>query len=165
MAKTLLEQIEDDALDSRKSVADALRKCIALGGRAGSEELRGWASRELQGYQKPDDVPEYRNIAAPIVIDGVAGYNYITGQPISAHDLPEPVQEAGTSETLRLTSGIGELEEMARRATEKDKAVKLGLPQGALIAKWMTHQIGEPDITSVQRVYWNASPHGDIRRR
>lgn len=79
MTKPLVEQIEEDALDSKKSVADALRKCIALGGRAGSEELRSWASQELQGYQKRDDVPEYRIIAAPIVIDGIAGYNYITG--------------------------------------------------------------------------------------
>ena len=71
MSKTLLEQIEDDALDSKKSVADALRKCIALGGRAGNEELREWASRELQGYEQPDDVPDYRIVAAPIVIDGV----------------------------------------------------------------------------------------------
>ena len=112
MAKTLLEQIEDDSLDGKKSVADALRKCIALGGRAGNEELRAWASRELQGYEKPDDVPDYRIVAAPLVIDGVAGFNYVTRQQISAHDLPDAAQEAGISETLHLTSGVGELEEM-----------------------------------------------------
>lgn len=68
------------------------------------------------------------------------------------------MKEASISETLHLTSGVGELEEMARRATEKDEAVKLLLPQAALIAKWMTHKIGQPDITSVQSVYWSASP-------
>jgi hypothetical protein len=157
MAKTLIEQIEEDALDSSKSVADALRKCIALGGRAGSKELRAWASKELQGYQKPDDVPEYRIVAAPIVIDGMVPGSMIERQQISIHDLPDVAQEAGISETLRLTAGIGELEEIAHRATEKDEAVRIGLPGGATLAKLMTAELKDP-YRSVQRVYWNTSP-------
>ena len=45
----LLQATEDSALDGESSVTDALRKCVALGGRAGSAELRTWASRELNG--------------------------------------------------------------------------------------------------------------------
>lgn len=158
MTKTLLEQIEEDALDSRRSMADALRKCIALGGRSNSDALRAWANQELQGYNKPEDVPGYRIIAAPIVIDGVAGYNVITAQPFSSFDLPQEIRDQGISESLRMTHGIGELEEMARRATEKDEPIRLGLPRGDLVAKWLTHKFGEPDFTSVQRIYWSASP-------
>jgi hypothetical protein len=33
MARSLLDQIEQDALDSIVSISDALRKCIALGGK------------------------------------------------------------------------------------------------------------------------------------
>ncbi|MBA2312951.1 MAG: hypothetical protein H0V97_09165 [Actinobacteria bacterium] len=157
MAKTLIEQVEEDALDSKRSVADALRKCIALGGRAGSEELRAWASRELQGYDKQEDVPEYRIIAAPIVIDGMTGNALVERQQISTHDLPDVAQNADISETLPLMSGIGELEELARRAREKDEGVMLGLPGGATLAKLMTHEMGDP-YRAVQRVYWNASP-------
>jgi hypothetical protein len=155
--KTLIEQIEEDALDSNRSVADALRKCIALGGRAGSEELRAWASQELQGYLKLEDVPEYRIIAAPIVIDGTTSNAMITREQISSHDLPDVAQTADISETLPLTSGIGELEEMVRRATEKDEGIKLGLPGGAILAKLMTHELSDPSRV-VQRIYWNASP-------
>ena len=49
----LLAEIERDVLDESKSVAAALRKCLALGGQAKSAELRDWASRELHGY--PDE--------------------------------------------------------------------------------------------------------------
>jgi hypothetical protein len=46
----LLSQIEEGALDSRVPLVDVLRKCVALGGQAGSAELRDWARRELDGY-------------------------------------------------------------------------------------------------------------------
>lgn len=46
----LLDQIERDVLDENVSVATALRKCVALGGRSGSAALRDWATRELEGY-------------------------------------------------------------------------------------------------------------------
>lgn len=36
----LLREIESGALDHRTSIGDVLRKAIALGGRAGSTELR-----------------------------------------------------------------------------------------------------------------------------
>jgi AbiTii len=51
----LLAEIERDVLDESKSVAAALRRCLALGGQPKSAELRDWASRELRGY--PDEVP------------------------------------------------------------------------------------------------------------
>ena len=58
---TLLEQIEQAALDDTADITGALRKCVALGGQSGSEELRTWATRELKGYNASDQLPEYRN--------------------------------------------------------------------------------------------------------
>lgn len=152
--KTLLEQIEEDALDSSRSVADALRKCIALGGRAGSRDLRDWASGELKGYTSDDELPEYRVVRAPIVIDGIAGAALIRGQQISSHDLPDVAQNAGIDELIRLSQGIGELEELAREGP--DQVVRLGLPGSAELAKLMTHELGN-QYQSIQRVYWNVS--------
>lgn len=88
-ALSLAEQIQNDALDSGTSIGDALRKCIALGARAGSEELRAWAARELRGYEDGTDVPEYRKIAAPMVMDGLSGNHHFEGLQISTHDLPQ----------------------------------------------------------------------------
>ncbi len=71
--RNLFEQIEQDALDDDVPLASILRKVIALGGNVGSTELREWASRELKGYDKPDDVPDYRRPAAAIKADAVIG--------------------------------------------------------------------------------------------
>jgi len=62
----LLAQIEEDVLSDR-SLADALRKCIMLGGRAGSAELRQWATQELKGYPDKEEVPDFLTVAAPIL--------------------------------------------------------------------------------------------------
>jgi len=70
--RTLLEQIEQDVLTSQP-LADTLRKCVVLGGKAGSVELREWATRELRGYDAKDDAPDYRTVGAPILADVVTG--------------------------------------------------------------------------------------------
>jgi hypothetical protein len=54
--ETLIGEIERDLLDG-KALAD-LRKCIVLGGRSGSVELRDWASRQLRGYGPDDELPD-----------------------------------------------------------------------------------------------------------
>ena len=69
---TLLAEIERDLLDGR-ALADLLRKCIMLGGRSGSQELRDWAGKELRGYDPDDELPPYRVVSAPIMLDGISG--------------------------------------------------------------------------------------------
>ena len=153
---SLVEQIEQDALDSSASLADALRKCIALGGRAGSAELRDWATRELHGYEGLPEVPDYRTVAAPIVIDGFSGDRHITGEQISVYDLPDFAQ-ADISEEVTLRSGVGELEELIRSARAKGEPVRIGLPLGAGLARMMTAEF-QDRFRAVERIYWSVSP-------
>ena len=68
MRKTLLDQIESEAMDG--DVVKALRLCIKLGGHSGSADLRQWAERELNGYDSEDELPDYRRINAPLCYDG-----------------------------------------------------------------------------------------------
>ena len=68
-----LEEIERDLLDDSKSLATALRKAVTLGGELKSVPLREWASRELRGYEDGQDgkeLPDYRRVSAPLLIDG-----------------------------------------------------------------------------------------------
>ena len=46
----LLAQIEAGVLDDIVPLSSLLQKCIVLGGQAGSEKMRDWARRELNGY-------------------------------------------------------------------------------------------------------------------
>ena len=58
----LLSQIEQDVLDDGKPIGSALRRCMLLGSRTGSSQLREWATLELKGYPVPVEVPDYRVI-------------------------------------------------------------------------------------------------------
>ncbi|MGH3847825.1 MAG: hypothetical protein ACRDS0_41410, partial [Pseudonocardiaceae bacterium] len=62
----LLAQIEADVVDDRVLLLllSLLQKCIVLGGQAGSEKMRDWARRELNGYAGTDTVPDYRHVPA-----------------------------------------------------------------------------------------------------
>lgn len=96
-------------------------------------------------------------IRAPIVIDGISGNTLITRQQISAQALPDVARKGGINEAVRLYQGIGELEEIARTASARDEAVRLGLPGSAELASLMTYELGD-ELQVINRVYWNVSP-------
>jgi AbiTii len=122
----LLEEIEKGALDSRTSIADVLRKVIALGSRAGSAELRDWAARELKGYGPEDELPDYRRIIAPLQMDASNVRGSIKNQSFSSLQLPEFAREH-MSNDVSLGQGIAEIEQLARKCEPGD-TVKLGPP-------------------------------------
>ncbi|MEU0114771.1 hypothetical protein ABZ137_13855 [Streptomyces bobili] len=145
----LLAEIQRDVLDENKSLASALRKCIVLGGEANSAPLREWATKELRGYDGTDELPDFRVVAASLHIDGIAGYNQITGQMISPRALPEGIREH-VGETYELRTGVGEIEAMIDQA--EGTHVHLGLPMGADVAALMNHSL-DTDMQQITRVY------------
>jgi hypothetical protein len=151
---SLLDQIEQDVLDNRASLADALRKVVVLGGQAGSVELREWAGHELRGYDNDDDAPAYRKITAPLKINVFKGSMYFTGQTISSSALPDFAQEQ-INETFTLTQGIGEIEAMVARGSAKDGAVELAPSQGALLVRYMNSE--SPAYQAISDLYWSVS--------
>src|SRR6266487_3176207 len=106
----LLSQIEQDVLDDGKPLGTALRKCMLMGSRTGSSQLREWATLELKGYPIRGEVPEYRVVHAGLHIDGVTSGGIIKGQPIGSSWLPDFVAEH-VSERLELTQAVYELSE------------------------------------------------------
>jgi AbiTii len=152
----LLAEIERDALDESKSVAAALRKCLVLGGHAGSTALREWATRELKGYpSREDELPDYRRIRAPLLLDGLNGNYKVTAQSISVLDLPKIAHDVVEDE-VPLSYGIGEIEALIRQADTRGGFLELGPPGGAELARLMTHEIGDPS-RYVERLYWSVS--------
>jgi hypothetical protein len=127
----LLAEIERDVVDESKSLAAALRKSVILGGRAGSADLREWATRELNGYRdSQDELPDYRHVRAPLLMDGISGYYKVTAESISVIDLPDFARDV-ISEEVPLTHGIGELEAMIRLTDSRGGFLDLGIPDGA----------------------------------
>ncbi len=153
--ETLLGEIERDLLDG-KPLADLLRKCVLLGGKSGSVELRNWASKELRGYGVDDgDVPRYRIVPAPIMADAFTGSAIVKGQRIPISVLPDFVQE-NISEEMELRQGVGELDALAK-STNGSEGVHFSLPMGADIARLMDAQSGNR-WQHINALYWSVLP-------
>jgi len=57
---TLLEDIQNSAVDSKSDLAALLRKCKLLAARLGSQPLEDWLLWESNGYPDDVEVPPYR---------------------------------------------------------------------------------------------------------
>lgn len=153
----LLDQIERDVLDESKPLKSALHRCVLLGGRAGSVDLREWATRELHGYPGAEDaLPAYRHVRAPLLMDGITGTgtHQFRRKSVSFLDLPEEAREAVTDE-VPLTFGIGKIEDLARQADSRGGFLQLGPPGATDLAVLMTHE--SEGRYQVERVYWSVS--------
>lgn len=149
--RSLLEQIEDGALDSRQSLPDLLRKCVALGGMAGSGPLRDWARSELDGYSNGQELPSYRRVTAPLRIDGMNLRWHVTGQQISRHQLPEFARDAYL-DTVDLPFGIAEIE----RSASAHSSIHL---QASGMAEVVTYMNMQADYGSaVHSLYYSVEP-------
>jgi hypothetical protein len=150
----LLGEIEAGALNSSIPIADVLRKVIALGGKAGSTELRDWATRELNGYRSSDELPPYRKVVAPLQIDAGTMQGFIKGQAISTMELPDFAREKITNDVV-LYQSVDELEGMARRC-KSGEVVKLGPHLSQELVTYMNAQGSWSG--RIERLYWGVSP-------
>lgn len=100
-------------LDEAEPLAGLLRKCLLLGAETGSESLRQWARKELNGYEPGDSLPSYRTLPTPpIVADRMSGNSWATNISYSLLQLPTKAQ-AAIGDTLPLYQPIEELEHIA----------------------------------------------------
>jgi hypothetical protein len=54
---SLLQDIQDAAVDAAVPISTLLRKCAVLAARLDNDELRAWVAKELNRYEKAEDVP------------------------------------------------------------------------------------------------------------
>jgi hypothetical protein len=141
---SLLDQIEDEALDG--DVARALRLSLKLGGQAGSTDLREWASSELNGYSGTD-LPPYRRITAPLMIDG-ANLAYMGSQQISMYHLPEGIRERFPKE-IELSHSLPELIALTKGSKG---SLRFAPPMSGELLLWMNSQAEYG--TGIQSIYW-----------
>lgn len=151
--RSLLDQVERGALNPRHDLSDLLRKVIALGGQAGSADLRDWARLELDGYaaEAPEAVPAYRVVQAPINANGSDGFRSFTSMMIGPFDLPDFTQEYFRG-GLRLTMGVAELELLVAKG---ESATLQTAPMQDLAS--IMNRTGNYSVT-LERVYYSLSP-------
>jgi len=149
----LLDQIQGGALDSTSSLATVLRHCILLGGAYGSDDLVGWAKRELNGYKPEDQLPDHRVVHVPLQFDAIVGTHQVECHPLASSELPAQVR-AIVSERFEFRHGIGDLEALRDRA-HQEGAVKLQTDAARDLAPLVSHIKGNG--WNVLRVYSSVS--------
>lgn len=150
--RDLMGEIERDLLQE-KPLVTLLRKLILLGGNAGSPELRAWASQELRGYNREDELPSYRSVTAPLQIDGAVFNGIVRHQPIGPMELPDFAREE-ISEQVPLRMGVSEIHQMVTQHRD-DRSVSLIPPGAADLVSYM-NMTGEMNGHIVS-LYWSVS--------
>lgn len=117
MTATLLRSLREHLLDESEPLAGLLRKCLMLGAETGSDSLREWARRELNGYGDDDEVPEYRKVRdVPISMDSMSGNTWTKNQIITRHQLPKETWEY-VPDGFPFKQPIEELEQLAGKGS------------------------------------------------
>ncbi len=110
---SLLQDVQNAAVDANVPISTLLRKCAVLAARLNNDELRAWVSKELNGYENAKDVPDYRVLGAPATghLAGPfgSGYQNITIPPML---LPDWAQQY--AEEMRFTQPIATIEDLGK---------------------------------------------------
>jgi hypothetical protein len=122
---TLLEDIQQSAVDTTSDLAALLRKCKLLAARLGSRSLEEWVVFESNGY--PDDaaVPEYR--IWPLEVKGHFSGPFSSGirnAPIPRAVLPKSVKE--TYDRYECRQSVAGIEAILTKATTGTVRVTTG---------------------------------------
>ncbi len=169
MTKDLLSRIEKGALDPKADLATLLRLCIQLGGETGSGRLREWAGSELKGYRGSDDLPPYREVFAPLQMDGIFGNYRITGRAVPVELIPEFARD-DIGNRVELREPVAVLVDLVGSAAKKQQtAFQMSPPMSGDLVRSMNDVLargerdmfgsgfGLPPSQQVERIYWSVS--------
>jgi hypothetical protein len=112
MNKNLVEELKNDIVNEKVSLATALRKAKLLAFELQSDEFRKWVDSELSGYRREVELPEYRRIHAQNLgnFSGPFGAG-IKNMMLPTYNLPDSIKEF--ADKLVFSEGIKELESLA----------------------------------------------------
>lgn len=138
-SKTLLQQIEEEAVDSKSDVAALLRKCQVLATRLHNDSLKDWIWHELNGYPHPTDIPEYRIVPCQSVGTFYGLGKTLKNAPIPPMCVPEEARDVLF--TLHFTQGAGTLQALL---ADTDGTVIASWPSDlvALLSQKVYHDMG-----------------------
>jgi hypothetical protein len=155
-AGDLLGEIEAAALDPSSDLPAVLRKCITLGSVTGSERLREWAVRELKGYGPDDTLPPYREVSAPLQLDGATYNGMVRNQAVPAALLPSEVRDLLTDQ-VHFPQPIAELADLLSEARNRGEgSIRIGVPAGPALVALMNHKLSG-SYRLVESVFWCVS--------
>lgn len=118
----LLKQIQDAVLDRNSDLPTILRYCRVLAARLAHDDLKAWVTKELDGYDGCDPVPDYRrtSVESRGYFSGPMGY-VLDNAPIPLSIVPEKFRD--NIEHAYFRESVSALESLA-----KGKSLKSSWP-------------------------------------
>ncbi len=104
--KSIVIELQRDALDKNVAGSDLLRKALVVARKLGIAEFEAWISKELNGYQRDDLIPDYR-----ILHGSVEGWNPYHGWQSVMFEDPK---EGELASTLQCGQSVAECEAILR---------------------------------------------------
>lgn len=116
----LVNDIINELIDVEKSVSSPLLKTKVLASRLQNETLLKWVSNELKGYDRLEELPDYRKFKGNIVGTFIVGHQQYNNQPVPIEGIDKGFQDSLTNvnffesvsslENLKREDGKGKLE-------------------------------------------------------
>ena len=107
---SIVSDLQLEALDRNVPVSDLLRKALVVARKLKLSELQSWIEKELNGYRKTDEVPDYREIYGQ-----VRAWNPFHGW------IPVIIEDSPTAKLLsrrKTSQSVAELEHLIKREKE-----------------------------------------------
>jgi hypothetical protein len=117
----LLKEIIDLLMNESGSLNEALLKTKVLLHKIGQRELVGWVNNELTGYEKNEEVPQYRRVGAQVFGNITNGVRTYPNRPLPTQHLTETQRKFLESEEMR--QGLGVLERFVAGSTAEGSLV------------------------------------------
>ena len=107
----LLREIRDSVTNSTVEISTVLRKAKVLAVTLENQEFKDWVSHELGGYPDKVTIPEYREIASPLLGNFVGPFHKVSGYLLPVSQMPDFMRESALS--FPFPNPIKEIESMA----------------------------------------------------
>lgn len=137
--KELIDRVRDRSTDSTTPLGEVLRLCMRLGKLLGNEDLLNWARMEVIGYEKAEDLPDYRKMPSESSGDFCGPF----GSGVKNAHIPNILIEKGHREVLcnvYMFEPVAELEDLAKNKHGDGNILKLPW-SGNMIAYYQHKEI------------------------
>lgn len=137
--RDLIDRIRDGSTDSTTPLGEILRLCMRLGKLLGNEDLLTWARMEVIGYEKAEDLPDYRKMSSESSGDFYGPF----GSGVKNAHIPNSLIEKEHREVLcnvYMFEPVAELEDLAKNKRSEGNILKLPW-SGNMIAYYQQKEI------------------------
>jgi hypothetical protein len=119
---SLLRRIKDATVDPTFKTADVLRLCKILANRLNHQVFKEWVDKEVNGYKREDELPDYRiltNLGCGGAFEGLG--SGVRNAQIPLANIPKDFRESASLRYVRRSASV--LENDVNQANQNNESI------------------------------------------